>query len=801
MKAALDSASRDMVTSVADCAKLAKTPAEKLDCKNNVDFKSYLANAQGKAKSAIKDSHVQKEYRKGQQKEILTTLKSCTIDTSSDAKRKKSKEDCQKEMRKVLENLGKKKVTTYDLEKFKRDAQASEVQELMKTCMKDAGKDKAKMKKCRDSRMEAMQATNPDGRPPSKKDLRDMEKRAGFRAVSDLDCQAEGLDKTACAKKMKEAIASCMGKGSDELTDEEVKRYRHKGAQFAGREAAMSCFRAKSDDATATCDDPVEQYLARSGKTKPSDKKKADTQAMRLKSKMAKDQMADARKMCFKKEDKAAVKTCLDEAKGETDGFFDHLLKDKLTGSLLTERKKRAQAESDLKAIVDDFADCMDAADDTAAKDACKAELAKVKDNAGIKLSDKAIKAAARAQRILEQKAACTDLTQAEKKKCLKAAKDLAMKLGMPAREFRVFQKFGLIKACAEEWSAAKDAGLSDADCDARAAEKYNELKGRSLSATLSEKAKSKIRAIGKAMNSGKELTTTYKNEVDVSSVTDGTACDTSMESKYAAKVQTAAGSGKTAKSNGCSVENGAAVYSASVPLAQGASDSEIATLCDKIQQGLNNANLAARRLFGQERGQERRLAAVTEAYAGQAVTQCAVGGTGDDECGAGSSTTAGASVSPKITGYVKMDTADCPALQTTAGREGVAKGIAEVAGASVSGTSCTVTCAATRRLQDRRLAMQTAKADYTILVPAGSGVTAATLTSNLNAASKTTFQAKIAAGLASKGVTANITVTTIGQPTATTTSNADVASSIPVRSGLIAILSLMASMAAGSHK
>jgi len=222
------------------------------------------------------------------------------------------------------------------------------------------------------------------------------------------------------------------------------------------------------------------------------------------------------------------------------------------------------------------------------------------------------------------------------------------------------------------------------------------------------------------------------------------------------------------------------------------ATDADFQKTSDDVQKSLDKASLRLRRLSGPER----HLASVTEAYAGQAVTQCAED---DGTCAEGSfgTTTQATGGTSTVKGQLTMTTDNCAALQTTDGKAGIAEAIAAVAGAQTSSTSVTVACS--RRLEDRRLSTQTATIDYTITVPAGSAVTAATMKSNLAAASKDTFQTKIKEKLTAKNISASVTVTTVGSVT-TLKNEASMAWPSSVRGGFIAIFSLLVSIAAGSH-
>lgn len=218
--------------------------------------------------------------------------------------------------------------------------------------------------------------------------------------------------------------------------------------------------------------------------------------------------------------------------------------------------------------------------------------------------------------------------------------------------------------------------------------------------------------------------------------------------------------------------------------------DAQYAAESDKIKTSIDQASLTPRRLSGQVR----RLTSVTQAYAGQSVTQCAED---DADCLAGITSTTQAPAQT-LSGTLTMTTDNCAALGTTDGMAGIAAGIAKVAGASASATTVTVTCAATRRLEERRLTTQTANIDYSIMVPAGSAVSAATMMSNLQQASAATFQTEILAELQTRSITATITVTNVGAVTSTVT-EASIACPSPVRGGFIALFSWLAFMAAGN--
>ena len=144
------------------------------DCRKNkqTELKKDIADSLGKSKENIKDSEVQEVIKKGATKAIMNTIGLCNSTDVVDRKR------CAKDGKKAMaDSLGKDKddISDYEFEHFVEKGKKSKVASAMQACVKLAGSDKQKLKKCKDEEAKkTMKENSVDGKEPSDTEVKEF---------------------------------------------------------------------------------------------------------------------------------------------------------------------------------------------------------------------------------------------------------------------------------------------------------------------------------------------------------------------------------------------------------------------------------------------------------------------------------------------------------------------------------------------------------------------------------------------------------------------------------------------------
>merc|ERR1711998_624186 len=322
------------------------TKAEKENCRKNMqtELKKDIADSLGKSKENIKDSEVQEVIKKGATKAIMNTIGLCNSTDVVDRKR------CAKDGKQAMaDSLGKDKddISDYEFERFVEKGKKSKVASAMQACVKLAGSDKQKLKKCKDEEAKkTMKENSVDGKEPSDTEVKEFLKEVSKEALKDVRNSCED-SKSVCDALAKKTIAESLGKEESEVTKLEFKEIERK----AGVSAAL-------DNASATCKDPFEAFQKVQGKTASADEKKKKTAEEKVKKAALIDAAAESRKLCLKKETKNEKTACLKEAKADQ----EEVAKILNPGEDSTKREKKQKAverEANVEVLGNVFGECM----------------------------------------------------------------------------------------------------------------------------------------------------------------------------------------------------------------------------------------------------------------------------------------------------------------------------------------------------------------------------------------------------------------------------------------------------------
>eukprot|EP00933_Yihiella_yeosuensis_P008622 TRINITY_DN11417_c0_g1_i5.p1 TRINITY_DN11417_c0_g1~~TRINITY_DN11417_c0_g1_i5.p1 ORF type:complete len:914 (-),score=297.71 TRINITY_DN11417_c0_g1_i5:586-3117(-) len=605
-KAAREFAAKSVKDAVAACQSLVTGDANKTACrKSNSNLKDSVANALGKAKSALKDSEVSKFLEKGAREDALLAMSSCD--------RKANLSACKELAKKALQDATGQAVDENMLQHKLKQALETEVADKMGTCIKAAADKKAretcKMTVARAAMKKADLSADSSSKEPSMGDIEKMLKDAATSKAKEI---AESCTKSRdkCMELTKESIAQAMGKLKSEITDLDTEKFNKEGAMKASVESAKACSEAKKSNASSSCEDVYEKMLKLRGKSKPTGAtaQRADKQEVKkeLAKAMAKDQMS----VCFKKLTKLDLDACFQSFKEESEGIANSLF----SGEDMDKVKKKmdlAKKEASVQALGEMFSSCMEAANTTALKVACKAALAGKKAVAGLVESAIDVVDKFHMSAVIDAGKACNST---QRKSCMEAAKAGMVKLGMEARQFARIKQLGEVKAAAEVWAACKDSNGTESSCEALAKSRYEEVSGAVGGWTTA--MQDKIKKIGQAVVSGVATTFIKLKAIQVDALTSSTNCsDAELNMSVSVVTEQSKASGHAFASvagKRCRLVEGKAEFQVHVTTPT-LNETEMANLSGSIAVNLVGS------IF-QRRLSLRRLGAVTESYADQAV-------------------------------------------------------------------------------------------------------------------------------------------------------------------------------------
>merc|ERR1712072_1269777 len=161
-----------------------------------------------------------------------------------------------------------------------------------------------------------MKENSVDGKEPSDTEVKEFLKEVSKEALKDVRNSCED-SKSVCDALAKKTIAESLGKEESEVTKLEFKEIERKAGVSAALENARDCYKARKDNASATCKDPFEAFQKVQGKTASADEKKKKTAEEKVKKAALIDAAVESRKLCLKKETKNEKTACLNEAKAD----------------------------------------------------------------------------------------------------------------------------------------------------------------------------------------------------------------------------------------------------------------------------------------------------------------------------------------------------------------------------------------------------------------------------------------------------------------------------------------------------
>merc|ERR1719453_1998343 len=171
------------------------------------------------------------------------------------------------------------------------------------------------------------------------------------------------------------------------LSKKDVEVMLKQGATNDVKDSMMACVRAKKENPTATCEDPYEKFKGTVKRSKPASVEKQKVERSKLMDSAVKALAKAHRDVCFEEPNKTAVDACLKNFKSEADDMAAAYLEgvgSKNTTAVRNARKKLSEAKATNKYLGERFTACMREAADSAAKQACKADLAAKRELAGL---------------------------------------------------------------------------------------------------------------------------------------------------------------------------------------------------------------------------------------------------------------------------------------------------------------------------------------------------------------------------------------------------------------------------------
>eukprot|EP00928_Gymnodinium_smaydae_P032523 TRINITY_DN23532_c0_g1_i1.p1 TRINITY_DN23532_c0_g1~~TRINITY_DN23532_c0_g1_i1.p1 ORF type:complete len:872 (+),score=247.69 TRINITY_DN23532_c0_g1_i1:68-2683(+) len=597
----------EVASEVKGCLDSASDAAAKKACFHNDAIKEKIAGAEGKAKTMITDSEMRQYFMKGARDSVLTMLESCS---------EEDMESCKQQAKEELAKLEGRNVSSLSDTMLELEAKGAMIRSLgdkMRACAEDAG-DKAAAKQCR---TELVKSSLNKAMLGKGKGVSNVEVAMAMADVAKEKAKEIGenckLSRSECMKLLKEEMATSLGAN---VSDMEIERINLEGAMEAAKNVAKACAGAKKEDPSATCDSPFKKFEALNRRQASSDAKRRGADENLLKGEIAKGLKKDAMKMCFESATKTDADACLASLKAEADDVTAELFKS-LPAKVREAAEKRTKHAAKLELVGERFHACMKGASTSEEKTACMTDIANKTKVAGILDDPKKVAMRFRGK-LVSQAASSCDASKREA--CLEQAKEELVKTGVKARAFGQLKKLAVIKAAAETWVACKENSTnSDDACDDLAMATLKEQSGAS-DGFLSEN-KDQVKKLAQTLLDGGETLLRKLKRVDIDVDTDGASCQELVADKIAAALNDGIKSIDTAKTakRACDLVFGKANYGASVvPLAGSDNEESIEAISDTAAATLsNNLDLNARRLGS------RRLEAVTNAYADQAVEEC----------------------------------------------------------------------------------------------------------------------------------------------------------------------------------
>lgn len=589
------------------------TPAE--DCRKPEDMDALMKEF---GFEDMSPQRMREFLDRGAQDEALNAVKGCKGMTGAD------KASCLESAKESFAQAAGKRpedVKKFDMTKGAREALEREMSERMEFCVEDAGANDTAVQDCHKKMRDHLKDSRPGGKAPTDADVAKALRDGAERAARETreNC-ASGED---CEDKMKEAMAKALGKGKDQIKKMEMKKLAGEGAKKAAGEQAMACVEAKKDDPTATCEDLLASYMAAKGQSAPTDAKKRNVAANKVKKVVVGSMMKESASVCLEEASKADFVTCMQEASSSMDDTVKDLLGD-AKATRADKKKKAAEAKGLKLAVGELFGLCMREAGGKSAtnveKQACKDELASNVELTGLGGADEA------ADNFMssvfsDPLEACAD---ADLKTCRAEAKEMAMEYGMPKRRFILVKRLGTIAATAETLAAClevENTTSTDVDCEAEATEAFTKASGSEASAYAD--VKTQVERVAQLILDGETSELRKLKQLHLAFLSSRKTCaddkaDSLVDKVNASKPEKC---GSVTKES-CQIVDDNSEYTFVVEALE-LSDDSFETASESMGEAL--ANIEARRL--------RALQANTDldVYVGQNTQECAVG---DALCG-----------------------------------------------------------------------------------------------------------------------------------------------------------------------
>jgi len=345
----------------------------------------------------------------------------------------------------------------------------------------------------------------------------------------------------------------------------------------------------------------------------------------------AKDKAKDGLRSCLTdiSKTKREVETCMATARTNLDAELDNYIKDGKAATQRTQQKREMEKEASRDVLGDVFTGCIQAGTD---RKACLDRLKNLKDGAGLQSEDPVdIVKRSLSKVLMKPSSNCTT----DLKTCREEAKNEAISKGLKQNEYAAVKKMGEVKAAAEMWATCKEAGDTDANCEALVKDEFVRVSG-ALDTDFDAAMKQRIMRLGNAIKDGESIVVVKFKRMLVTALASSAACESAKEDVFAAKALAVAQANDTRATSSrklrCRLTDAKPEYNANVDA--NISDSELEDLSETTASGLVGETL--RRRLAQLDSLGRRLASVSETYAAQDVSEC---GASDAACASGQTT------------------------------------------------------------------------------------------------------------------------------------------------------------------
>jgi len=506
--------------------------------------------------------------------------------------------------------------------------------------MQAAGDDQSEKDACLVNAAQIIKEGNLAGRAHDPREVKEFLKEAARSKAAEVRELCTDTEE-ACKLKVREAMALVLGKAAGQVNNQHGQSATREGAFQAMILSTESCVQAKTDDASATCDDPCTTYKETTKDAKPP-------QCCQLKMDTFKHYRKGLQKLCTDSDvtpTEDELKACKADFQDNSEALVLELLSGCDTDGKLAARKERAEKKAtnnvlgkQLGSCLEEAVSCIEAGCNSAPNyavklAACTTELDAARVAAGVTQAVPEVLKVYRADALAECATVCS---ATEREACMASCRRSMVVSGMTERTYNMIRKIATFTATAEASATCMQGPLTPpatdlaTQCEAIAKEEFQAVSG-SVDDAAWATVKAKVTKLATAIQNGEEVVMKKKLQLLIAALTGGTSCDVALLEDLLTLVRslttTPAISGS--KLGSCEMVDGKAEYSVLVGIAT-FTDDQIETVADAINSGVEYSGELppTRRLLLDE---VRRLVKVRTVYTAQETEAC---GSSDTACG-----------------------------------------------------------------------------------------------------------------------------------------------------------------------